>query len=313
VDEGKKTMVLQEIFNEIDQEHHRAIPSLKISCSQIDFKSVRYKVRESLRFSVANVGFCDADFQVESEKWTACVPRSYRLSIGQTVDIEVCLNVDSDLLKAFRIKGNIFPAFIRVSVNGGTVYLVELKFEICDTFIGKSVDEICGFQGNEEGKIPENLGFLLESMERVNYVQEIFEPEHEIENLGVLVQRLEERQDLNSFTLFQIIQVFWDFVRNLKFPLIQGKVIDGLMNLVNMETPMSIIESFLAGLSQANRVVLSAVLALFLKLKMKFNLHSSYLSKNFFKVFYSKHSVSVMKRENRELFLELLITHAHKI
>ena len=310
VDENKKSQAFNETLKEIDQEHHRGMPNLKLSCSVLDFGKVYYKVMSTKRFSVSNTGDSDINFQVESEDWARCMPNSYLIAGRKTVEVEVSTYVNCNLLKVYRLAGKMVPSFIRVVVNGGPVYMIEIKFQVEDTIIGQNID----LQDLPcQVRLMDFAQFLVENLEKVNYVQELLEPELEIENLGETIRKIEMKGDIGNLNLYHIIHVFWDFAKNMEPSLINGGKVDSLLHLINIETPLSILEKFMDGIGDIQKNLLLVFIGFFSKLKIRLNLPLSYISLHFFKIFYQSTSISQKKRKNRELFLELLLTHLHNL
>lgn len=320
VDENKRNEALIEIYKEIDDEHHKRMPKVNLNKDKLNFGKVRYKIPAVQQLIIKNSGNSEIDLEILSEKWAVCDPETYHLHLNASVTINVTLYIDSNFLKPYRTKRENLQKFLRVNVKGGSEYLVELIFELVDTFIGHTCEYLCKITPSMQNNVvPEILIKIIRNLEHLRIDFDTFLQVNNTSEIGELIKKLDENEqipepeDINKIgaTINQLLQVFWEFIRSLPEPLLDIHIVDSFSQFIESGNMNHSILGIRSGTNPSNWSSLQYILNFILKIlnKSSYQHNDLYLSEKLYKFIYHSEQLQTPKHKARLIFLQSLIKH----
>ena len=132
IDEDRLLKVKAEVYAVIDQQHHSAMPRLKVSTTTLRFRNVRYKAPQSAYITLENIGQSPLSFDFKSRSsispipsWLKVIPSKGFLTPGESCSLEIIVYVNQS--HARKVYSN--PAYLTkilvLSVARGSDYFVS--------------------------------------------------------------------------------------------------------------------------------------------------------------------------------------------
>lgn len=320
VDEKIKSEVLSKIYKDIDDEHHKSIPKLKFSTDTLNFGSIYYKIPAVQYLVVENSGKSNADFEIFTENWAVCEPESYQLPEGCSIKIQITVLIGFNFLKAYRMKQNSIKKFLRFCIKGGSEYLIELNFNVENTFIGQPCEYLCNhYSSIEKNGFPEFLIKILNSLLHLNLDFDDFFQVNESDNIGNLIKDIEDAEkfpgqsnsNITKAGPNELLQVFWDFLKHLPEPFLNIQVIDSFSVFIESGNTKKVIRGISSETKPENWKCLIYILNFILKIlnKSSYQHNDLKLSEKLYKFIYHSELLETNKHKLRLMFLQILIKH----
>ena len=317
VDETKRKEALKEIFLDIDEEHHRKIPKLSLNEDKVDFGEVRYRIPRTKQLVITNSGNSDADLEILSEKWAVCNPETYDLHVNTSVKIDITIFIDSNFLKPYRAKRESIQKFLRVNTKGGSEYLIELVFDLKDTFIGHTCEHLCKMDSSlQSHAVPEVLIRIIRNLDHLSIdIDTFLQVNGNSSEVGEMIKSLDDNEEipeLRVLSINQLLQVFWEFLKALPEPLLDTQVVDSFSQFIESGNMNHSIQGIRSATNPSNWSSLQYILQFILKIlnKPSYQHNDLYLSEKLYKFIYHSELLQIPKHKARLIFLQSLIKHS---
>jgi phosphatidylinositol-bisphosphatase len=117
-DISKMQEVKVQIYKEIDEIHHQAMPKALVSQDTLAFPDLRYKISQHNTFEITNTGSSRFSFELIADQWIKCSPYAYNLTPNESVEVKVTITLNADYYKKSRSSSVNLSKFIRIKING---------------------------------------------------------------------------------------------------------------------------------------------------------------------------------------------------
>lgn len=305
----KLSQIITDIRKDINEKHSIALPKVRISSKTLNFGTLSYKVPSTCTLEVENSGSSRVNVEFCSETWVKVQPRQAELSTKENIEIILTIFPDISLIREYR--ENLLNRNLKITVNkNASEHIVYLEFLLADTFIGLSCEELCKSRPSKLiQEIPEPLEKLVNFLKSKDFdVRDIAKIKHSPENVGKIVKIIDDGEDLNEeFCPFEVIYVICEFLKCLKEPLLDGKLVDSKLNLLNFVGLDIIKHQVLNEIKKENSNCLLFIME-YLKTLKQFRsgseINSKYLAVKIYKAIYQVDSLPDQKKLHRVLFLQ---------
>lgn len=311
-DLNKMSMVMNDIYREIDEKHNEAAPKTEISASKVVFQPARYKIPNENSFDVNNIGKSPAHFEVIAESWVQVSHTKGIIDPGQSLHLKITLFLNARFYKTYRSKQETMEKYIKVSIKNGLEYFIELDFQVIDTFIGHSCDYLCKTTPDRENPgLPEQVVRIIEYFKNSGLkVRNLIESlPSQIQN-GEVVKKIDENEAFGGSTSpFEIIQTFCEFLKNLEEPLLDGNAVDAKINIMHI-VGFNIVKIQLLDPARSTNAACLNYISDYLKTlvskSQESGVSASYLAIKLYKAVFQVENLSKEKKKQRISFLEQL-------
>ena len=311
-DFDKMIAIKNAIYKEIDDVHHEAMPKAVISVDRILFEGIRYKHEYRQSFEIKNIGSSSLTFEIIMEKWIKCIPSKYNLASQEFVSIDVILKIDFDFMKTKRNSDSLLPSFIRIQILQGNEYLIQLEYNVFDTFIGYPCDILCTkFASAEFHNLPYPLVRIVEYLKanslKVKNLFDTIVDNHSLANAIMKIDKNEEfDESINSFT---IAAVLMEFLRHLEEPIFDGEIIDQKFTMIHVIGYNFVKSQVFEAMKSSNSACLKYITDLMKSLvgNSYYNgVTSTHLAHLIYHLTFRSDNILLEKKKNRIIFLEML-------
>ena len=134
VDEDRLLKVKAEVYSVIDQQHHSAMPKLRVSSTGVRFRNVRYKVTQSSFLTLENIGQSPLSYDFKSKtdvssipSWLKVIPSKGFLSPNETSSLEIIIYVNEKHARKVYSNPDYLTKILVLSVTRGSDYFVSSR------------------------------------------------------------------------------------------------------------------------------------------------------------------------------------------
>ena len=235
-DEGKMNELLKTIRQEIKELHYKSMPKVLVSCDSLEFDTVYYRIKSTRTFEITNVGFSKISFSIIEPYWLETNFKNYTLSPQETVELSTTLNVDLALLKENR-SGMVVQNYLKVLLMEKCEIIIKVQFCISESFLGRSCEELCSLNPSVSSSfLPEPLVKIVQFLQRVNFRLSDYNRKNKVddENIGKIIKVIDEGLEIpENYGADEVVCVLCTFLRSLKKPLLDKKLVDSKVNMIN--------------------------------------------------------------------------------
>lgn len=235
-DQEKMNELLNTIHQEIKELHYRSMPKVLLSNDSLEYNTVYYSIRSTRKFEITNVGSSKISFSISEPYWLETDLKNYTLSPQETIELSTTLNVNLNLLKDHR-SGMPVQNYLKILLNEKCEIVIKVQFTLFNTFIGRSCEELCKTKPSKfSSLLPEPLVKLIQFLQKVNFRLSDYNRKNKVDNerIGKIVKSIDEGFEVtDEFVADDVVYVLCVFLRNLKKPLLDKKVVDSKVNMIN--------------------------------------------------------------------------------
>ena len=305
----KLNQIITDIRKDIKEKHLIALPKLWISHPSINFGTLSYKALSSCKFEVKNTGNSTISIEFFSETWAKVQPRHTELAIDENIEITVIVMPDINLIRNYR--DNLLNRNLKLVVNKNiSQHFIYLEFSMADTFIGYSCEQLWKAAPSKVLEfVPEPLEKLVNFIKSKEFdVRDIAKVKYSATNIGKIVKVLDDGGDLDTnFCPFEVIFVICDFLKGLKEPLLDVKLVDSKFRLINFIGLDVIKHQVLNEMKIENRSCLLLIIEYLQRIvpnKPNSEVNSKYLAVKIYKAIYQVDSFPEQMKHHMVLFLQ---------
>ena len=305
----KLSQIIKDIRKDISEKHSIVSPKVQVSSTSLNFGTLSYKVPSTFKFEVENTGNSRVSLEFLSETWAKVQPRQAELIPKENIEIIVTIFPDITLIRDYR--ENLLNRNLKITINKNiSEQFVYLEFLMADTFIGYSCEELCKSAPSKVMQhIPEPLEKLVKFLKSKDFdVRGITKVKHSPAAVGKIVKILDDGEDLNEdFCPFEVIFVICEFLKCIKEPLLDGKLVDSKLNLLNFVGLDIIKHQVLNEIKKENSYCLLFIMEYLNslnQLRPDSEINSKYLAVKIYKAIYQVDKLNDQKKLHRVLFLQ---------
>jgi endonuclease/exonuclease/phosphatase family metal-dependent hydrolase len=310
----KLNTIVMTIHKDLDQKHVNAIPKIKVSSTTLDFSSLKYKINSNKTLEITNIGNSRVKIDLTHETYIKCIPKSFELLPKELCEISVSVCLDLNLLQELRKNSQNCLKTIKLQLNNlPSEYVIELSLSFTETFIGYSCESLCkSFPSKQDKFIPDALAKLVKFLKSKSIdLKNLSKSKDSCHSLGSIIEIIDQGQEIpEDVCPFEVIHVFCEFLRFMKEPLLDGKLVDCKLNLINFIGLDVIKHQVLNEMKKENS---SSLLYLLEYLRTLVNnkpgseINSKYLTVKVYKAIYQVETLPEAQKHSRLLFLQSLI------
>lgn len=305
----KLNQIITDIRNDINEKHLIALPKVYISPTSINLGTLSYKVPSTCKFEVKNTGNSTINIEFYSETWAKVQPRQTELAIEENLEITVTIFPEINLIRSYR--DNLLNRNLKLVVNKNTCeYFINLEFLMADTFIGHSCEQLWkAYPSKTLEFIPQPLEKLMNFLKSKDFdVRDIAKVKYSALAIGKIVKVLDDGEDLDTnFCPFEVIFVICDFLKGLKEPLLDVKLVDSKFRLINFIGLDVIKHQVLNEMKIENcscLLMIMEYLQTIVQNKPNTEVNSKYLAVKIYKAIYQVDSFPEQMKHHMVLFLQ---------
>ena len=133
IDQTALKTVKDEIYAEIDAKQVEKMPKVRLSCTSLDFQSVKYRKVATMQISVENETFSKLGYRFRNKSecqcvasWVSVTPECGVIEAKDTVELTFAVCAGEKHMRKARSSPGYFSCFFVFSVEDGSDYFVHL-------------------------------------------------------------------------------------------------------------------------------------------------------------------------------------------